>query len=276
MPEAPEVQTVLSTLEHQIKGTKILNVEVFYPKLIQNMDVSDFCEQLKNQTFCDFFRIGKYLGFVMDDHDLIVHLRMEGKFYILSDFPKDKKHIHCIMYLNDGRFLCYHDTRKFGRMALYPKTNDVKSLECFKNVGYDCLDPELNSEIFYKRIHPLKKNIKSALLDQSIMAGVGNIYADEILFSCRLDPRSRCQRISKKDCENIIYHTQRIITGAMKAGGTTIRSYTSSLGVTGLFQLELKVHSKKDEPCPVCGSKIKKIVVSQRGTYLCSNCQKRK
>lgn len=275
MPEAPEVQTVLSTLEHQIKGAKILDVKVYYPKLIQNLDVTEFVSSLKNQRFCDFFRIGKYLGFVMDDLDLIVHLRMEGKFYILKELPSDLKHIHCVMYLDDGRLLCYHDTRKFGRMALYPKAVDVRRLDCFKNVGYDCLDENLDGMTFYKIIHPLKRNIKSALLDQSIIAGVGNIYADEILFSCKLDPRSRCQKISKKDCENIIYHTKRIMRGAMKAGGTTIRSYTSSLGVTGLFQLELKVHSKKDEPCPVCKNKIKKIVVSQRGTYLCSNCQKR-
>lgn len=276
MPEAPEVQTVISTLEHQIKGAKILNVEVYYPKLIQNIDVMEFVSSLKNQTFCDFFRIGKYLGFVMNDVDLIVHLRMEGKFYILNTLPDDLKHIHCVMYLDDGRLLCYHDTRKFGRMALYPKVENVRELDCFKNVGYDCLDEKLDGMIFYKAIHRLNKNIKSALLDQSIMAGVGNIYADEILFSCKLDPRSRCHKISKKDCENIIYHTKRIMRGAMKAGGTTIRSYTSSLGVTGLFQLELKVHSKKDEPCPICKTKIKKIVVSQRGTYLCSNCQKRK
>lgn len=276
MPEAPEVQTVLSTLEHQIKGAKILNVKVYYPKLIQNIDATEFESSLKNQRFRDFFRIGKYLGFVMDDLDLIVHLRMEGKFYILKELPSDLKHIHCVMYLDDGRLLCYHDTRKFGRMALHPKVTDVRRLDCFKNVGYDCLDENLDGMTFYKIIHPLKRNIKSALLDQSIMAGVGNIYADEILFSCKLDPRSRCQKISKKDCENIVYHTKRIMRGAMKAGGTTIRSYTSSLGVTGLFQLELKVHSKKDEPCPVCKNKIKKIVVSQRGTYLCSNCQKRK
>ena len=186
MPEAPEVQTVLSTLEHQIKGAKILDVKVYYPKLIQNLDVTEFVSSLKNQRFCDFFRIGKYLGFVMDDLDLIVHLRMEGKFYILKELPSDLKHIHCVMCLDDGRLLCYHDTRKFGRMALYPKAVDVRRLDCFKNVGYDCLDENLDGMTFYKIIHPLKRNIKSALLDQSIIAGVGNIYADEILFSCKL------------------------------------------------------------------------------------------
>lgn len=276
MPEAPEVQTVISTLEAKIKHAKIKSVKVYYPKLIQNMELDEFEKNLVGQSFCDFFRIGKYLCFVLDDHDLIVHLRMEGKFYILGELPCEMKHIHCVMVLEDGRYLCYHDTRKFGRMALYPKTDDVASLSCFKNVGYDCLDKRVDGKYFYDHIHSLNRNIKSALLDQSIMAGIGNIYADEILFSCGLDPRNRCSKISKKDCENIVYHTKRILKGAMKAGGTTIRSYTSSLGVTGLFQLKLKVHSKKDEPCPDCGTKIKKITVSQRGTYLCPKCQKRK
>lgn len=276
MPEAPEVQTVISTLETQIKDAKIESVDILYSKIIQNLEPNEFKSKIQNQRFRKFYRIGKYLGFEMNDYDMIVHLRMEGKFYIMDSFPSDVRHIHCVFKLDDGRYLCYHDTRKFGRIALFEKTEDKASLDCFKNVGYDCLDDRVDGMYFYNHIHHLSRNIKSALLDQSIMAGVGNIYADEILFSCGLDPRSRCAKISKEDCENIVLHTKRIIKGAMRAGGTTIRSYTSSLGVTGLFQLELKVHSKKDEKCPVCGETIKKIVVSQRGTYLCPKCQKRK
>lgn len=276
MPEAPEVQTVLDTLRLQIQGAEIESVDILYPKIIQNMEAEQFARSLKKQSFRDFFRLGKYLGFGLDDYTLIVHLRMEGKFYIYESLPREHKHIHVIFHLKDGRFLCYHDTRKFGRMALYSKEEDRASLSCFKNVGLDCLDDRVDGAYFYARIHSLKKTIKQALLDQSIMAGVGNIYADEILFASGLDPRSRCYRISKKDCETIVFHTKRILRGAMKSGGTTIRSYTSSLGVTGLFQLQLKVHSRKDQPCPVCGSPIKKIEVGKRGTYLCPKCQRRK
>ena len=111
---------------------------------------------------------------------------------------------------------------------------------------------------------------------ERICIRIGNIYADEICFACGLDPRSRSARISKKDCENLAFHTKRIMKGAMKAGGTTIRSYTSSLGVTGLFQLKLKVHAQAGKPCPNCETTIRKITVSQRGTYLCPKCQKRK
>lgn len=266
MPEAPEVQTVISVLESQIKNLKIKNVNLYYPKLVETGSLG----LLVNESFRTFSRIGKYLIFGLDHYDLIVHLRMEGKFYLYDSYHEDK-HIHAILTLADGRYLCYHDTRKFGRFYIYPK-GDVRSYSCFKNVGLDYL--EADSAYFYAHIHHLKKNLKSALLDQSIIAGVGNIYADEICFCCGLDPRSRCSRISKKDCERIIIEMKRILQGATKYGGTTIRSYTSSLGVTGRFQLHLHVHDQK--VCKVCGSDIKKIVVSQRGTYICPKCQKRK
>lgn len=267
MPEAPEVQTVLSTLQNQIQNKTIEEVEVYYPKIIEDGNVN----KLVGQTFHEFKRIGKYLIFRMDDVDFIVHLRMEGKFYIFDEKRQDK-HIHAVLKLSDGRYLCYHDTRKFGRMHIYEQQVSISSYPCFKNVGIDFLDAE--PEHFYKQIHESKRTIKQALLDQSIMAGIGNIYADEICFACKLDPRTKCFRLSKKDCQNIIFHTKRILNGAIHYGGTTIRSYTSSLGVTGRFQLHLKVHQQA--VCKECGTTIKKITIAQRGTYLCPNCQKRK
>ena len=184
------------------------------------------------------------------------------------------KHIHIVFKLNNGIYMSYHDTRKFGRMYLYPKKEDIHEYPCFKNVGYDYMDERVNGMYFYTCVHSLKRNLKSCLLDQSILAGVGNIYADEICFACGLDPRSRASKLSKRDCENIVFQTKRILQGATRFGGTTIRSYTSSLGVTGRFQLYLNVHDQTQ--CKVCHHNIKKLTVSQRGTYLCPNCQKRK
>ena len=152
----------------------------------------------------------------------------------------------------------------------------VLNLPCIQKLRPDVLDPSLNADYLYQMLHHSNKCLKACLLDQSIVAGIGNIYADEICFACRLDPRSRSKRISKQDCVHLVYHMQRIIQGAIRYGGTTIRSYTSSLGVTGRFQLKLRVHDRKDEACSVCHSIIKKIVVAQRGTYLCPKCQKRK
>lgn len=273
MPEAPEVETVLRTLEIQIQNCKIENIFVYYDKILENKEIPSL---LIGQHFLDFSRIGKYLIFTTEKYDFVVHLRMEGKFYIFDEIPQNRKHIHVVFELEDHRYLCYHDTRKFGRMALYDKVKDKYDCPGLQHIGWDVLDERMNASYFYQCIHKKKTNLKSALLDQSICAGIGNIYADEICFMAKLDPRSNCSRISKKDCENIVFYAKKIIKGAMKAGGTTIRSYTSSLGVTGLFQLQLHIHMKKDEPCPVCQKPIIKRVVATRGTYICTHCQKRK
>lgn len=271
MPEAPEVQTVLDTLAGMIKDQSIEEIRVSYRPILSKEDE----EKLIDQHFRSFYRIGKYLGFEMDDVDLIVHLRMEGKFYVQDDYC-DEKHIHVQMRLSNGKVLAYHDTRKFGRMNVYEKVCDKHSLPAFAHVGKDVFDEELDYMELYHAFHGSKRPIKTLLLDQSIMAGIGNIYADEILFRCKLDPRSKGYRLSKQDCKNILYYARYILAGAMKAGGTTIRSYTSSLGVTGRFQLELRVHQQKGLPCPVCGQTIEKISIGQRGTYFCKKCQKRK
>ena len=276
MPEGPEVQVVVSTLERQLQDHTIAKVNVFYEKLIAYPSVDQFCQQLQGQKFHAFSRIGKYLLFTLDTSILVVHLRMEGRFYIYDRPPAFCKHIHSIWQMDDGRNVCYHDTRKFGRMWLYPKTEDVASLPALKNVGLDFTDPRTDAMYFYQQIHSAHRPLKMALLDQSIIAGIGNIYADEICFACGLDPRSRCNRISKKDCANIILQMRKILSEAIAGGGTTIRDYTSSLGVSGRFQIHLQVHARKGEPCPVCGRPIEKITVGQRGTYICRHCQKRK
>lgn len=274
MPEGPEVEVVVRTLEHQIKNLCIKDIRIVYENVVQSDSLP--VEKIKGQTFLRFDRIGKYLIFTLSDDQLVFHLRMEGKFYIYDELPTDLKHIHVIFTLDNGRKLCYHDTRKFGRMVLYPKEKDLYNLPALQHVGYDFMDARATPDYFYQSIHTSKRSLKAALLDQSIMAGIGNIYADEICFACKLDPRSRCTRISKKDCEAILFHTRRILKGAIRFGGTTIRDYTSSLGVTGRFQLRLKVHTRQGKSCIRCGHVIDKVKVSQRGTYLCRNCQKRK
>ncbi|MEG0177331.1 DNA-formamidopyrimidine glycosylase [Anaerorhabdus sp.] len=271
MPELPEVETVLRTLEHQIQKQKIIDIDIRWDRIVQG-DNDEFKQTLIGQEFVDFKRRGKYLLFIMNDCILVSHLRMEGKyFYVDKDTPVDK-HTHVIFKLSNNLELRYNDTRKFGRMEILPKDTD---LDTFKNLGYEPWDERLTSayckSVLRKRTGP----IKGALLDQSFIAGIGNIYADEICFKMGVDPRKACKKITKKNCEDLIIATREILQRAIECGGTTIRSYTSSLGITGLFQLEVYVHGKKDEVCPVCGTPIKKIRVATRGTYFCPNCQKR-
>lgn len=269
MPELPEVETVVRTLEAQLANVTIEDVQVLWRNII-DQDLELFYK-IKNQTILEYQRYGKYLIFKCNDYSMIVHLRMEGKFYILdSEIPYDK-HVHVLFKLSNKKYLQYHDTRKFGKMLIIPN-DQVNKYFIDKKLGLDAIDENIDYKELYKKWHSKKISLKKMLLDQSFLAGIGNIYADEICFSCALDPTSRVYDLSKKDFENIVYHTQRILKGAIKYGGTTIRSYTSSLGVNGLFQLKLKVHNQK--VCQVCHSEIKKIVVDGRGTSRCVKCQK--
>lgn len=279
MPEAPEVQTVLNYLEKELKDKEIASVSITHPKLADNMSVEDFQKDLKNQHFRRFFRRGKYLVFEMDDYDLVAHMRMEGKFIVCDKLPEEekiKKHIHGIFSLSDGKILYYQDTRKFGRMALFDKKENLSDLEIFKKVGLDVLDPGCTKEYLYNKIKNRKVPIKTALLNQQILAGLGNIYADEVLFEAKIDPRSVCSHLDEKDCENIIQAAKAIIKEAIKNKGTTIRSFSSGNHEPGTFQEYLKVHQRNNETCKNCENEIICIKINNRSTYLCPQCQKLK
>lgn len=276
MPELPEVQTVLDTLACQMGHPVIEQIEVIWDNIVHG-DTQAFIAGLQGRRIEQYARLGKYLCFDCGEVMWIAHLRMEGKFYLQQpQEPYDQKHVHVIFHLDDGRQLRYHDTRKFGRMYLYEYQEDLHAYPCFANVGLDAFDERLTADVLYRRLHGRSITLKQALLDQSVIAGVGNIYADEICFALRLHPQTRVSRMRKKDFEALITEMRRILGGAVRAGGTTIRSYTSSLGVDGRFQLQLRVHAKKGERCPLCGEPIKKITVGGRGTYYCERCQKRR
>lgn len=276
MPELPEVETVVRTLEHQLKRITIEDCHVYWDRIIANPSKEEFIEIIKHKEIIDYQRYGKYLIFDLGDYVWIAHLRMEGKFYIQNPEDTYDKHVHVIFNLSDGRQLRYHDTRKFGKMYLYKKQEDIHQYPCFKNIGLDVFDERLDENYLYHMLHLRKITLKQALLDQRVIAGIGNIYADEICFAMRMHPETKIYHLRKKDFTRLLCETRRIMKGAITSGGTTIRSYTSSLGVDGRFQLKLKVHMKKGEKCSVCGNEIKKITVATRGTYYCPTCQRKK
>lgn len=270
MPELPEVETVLRTLEHQIKGDQIIDVEIIYPRIVQ-MDLNDFSKTLKNKHFIDFKRRGKYLLFELEDCTLVSHLRMEGKYFIKDHSDSIDKHTHVVFYLKSGRKLCYQDVRKFGRMEIIDKNETYDDIY---GLGLEPFDERLNLEYCKNYLRKKKVPLKQVLLDQSFIAGIGNIYANEILFAIKVHPSEPCNRLSEAKILLLIEKTRVILKEAIEAGGTTIRSYTSSLGVTGRFQQSLFVHNQ--EVCKCCGHLIEKIFISQRGTYFCPNCQKKR
>lgn len=275
MPELPEVETVRRTLLLQIINKKITSVNVYYENILQDTNLDTFKTVLINQTFKDILRYGKYLIFILDDYSIISHLRMEGKFFLKNKNEKLDKHEHIEFVLDDNISFRYHDTRKFGKMILLNTTSfeEIKKYKSINKLGKEANDESFTPIELFEKLKNKKNPIKSSLLDQEILAGLGNIYVDEVCFISKLHPKTPSNLITLEDCKNILEASRITLKKAINAGGTTIRSYTSSLGVTGLFQLELLVHSKEKEPCPICKTPIKKIFVGGRGTYFCPNCQ---
>ena len=269
MPELPEVETVLRTLENRIKDQEIVDIKVLYEPIVQNKD--SFIKSLLHQHFRDFLRRGKYLIFKMDDIYFVSHLRMEGKYYIQKPDEPTNKHNHIIFALSNGMELRYNDTRKFGRMEIYPLDTDLNHLH---DLGVEPLSDNFNIEYLKPILNKSSHSIKQDLLDQHIIAGIGNIYADEICFYAKINPACISKKLDDNTIALLVEGTKAILQKAIEAGGTTIRSYTSSLGVTGRFQLSCKVHQKENQQCEICGSLIKKTVVAGRGTYYCPSCQK--
>ncbi len=277
MPELPEVETVRKTLEVQLGHPQITTVEVRWPRIVENETPQGFAAALVGETIREYDRVGKYLIFRLDHYVLVSHLRMEGKYYVQSsDEPYDPKHAHLIITFRDGRQLRYHDTRKFGRFYLYDRSVDLTKQKAFAHCGYDVFDERVNAQYLYDCLHQRKIVLKQALLDQSVMAGIGNIYADEICFALKRHPETPIAKLRMKEYDRLLEHARRILSEAMASGGTTIRSYTSSLGVDGRFQLQLQVHAKANEPCPICGAIIRKKFVATRGTYYCPKCQRKR
>jgi formamidopyrimidine-DNA glycosylase len=273
MPELPEVETVRQQLKPLLIGKKIISVSVRYNKIIK-IPLNKFKEQLKNQTFRDISRYGKYIFFELDDFTLVSHLRMEGKYFLRKTMKDLTKHDHIVFHLDNDLLLTYHDVRKFGTMELVKKGKEYL-LDSIKKLGPEVNDEHLKAEDIYQKIKVSSRAIKSILLDQTVMTGLGNIYVDETLFLAKIHPETKGNALTFEDVESILFSAKKVIKKAISLGGTTIRTYQSILGVDGRFQNELNVHTLVGKPCSVCQEKIIKIKVGGRGTYLCPNCQQK-
>lgn len=269
MPELPEVETVVATLAHQIPNATIVNVSIIYDPIVQT-NRYEFEHVLIGQQFKTFTRRGKYCVFGLTNGYLIVHLRMEGKFYIKHPSEVRSKHEHIIFDLYDGRQLRYHDTRKFGTMEYYPYPYDLANLH---GLGIEPFDDKFNGIYLYHAFSKSGKAIKTLLMDQHVVAGIGNIYSDEILFDTKIHPLTKGKALSLEQYDKIATSTKHILKDAIALGGTTVRSYTSSLGVSGKFQMMCRVYGKENATCSCCGSHIQRIVVNGRSACFCPQCQ---
>lgn len=273
MPELPEVETVKESLKCRLVGRKIKNVNILWDNIIAYPSKEEFIKDINDKIIIDIKRRGKFLLFDLDDYYLLSHLRMEGKYFFKNHDDEINKHEHVIFDLGNDEELRYMDTRKFGKMYLIKK-EDIDKIGPLKDLGLEPWDDNLNSEYLINKYKNKRLPIKTVLLDQSIIVGIGNIYADEILFLSKINPLKKCNLLNKKECKKIIKYTREVLENAIKMGGSTIRTYSSVDGVHGLFQNELLVHGKDKGACPDCNNKIEKIRIGGRGTYYCPKCQK--
>jgi len=271
MPELPEVETVKRILEPIVKGETISAIKIYRKKNILN-DADYFISSLVGETFTHVSRLGKYLIFHLTHKKAIIsHLRMEGK-YFEGNF-EESRFPHDIMRYEflDGKTLRYNDVRTFGTIEFRYE----KDLLTIPPLSLLALDPfSISLEGLESALRKTNRPIKEAIMDQHIISGIGNIYADETLFAARINPLKKAKTLSKEEVCSILKEARRILTLAIKEGGSTIKSYHPKEGVSGLMQNELLVYGKSKSPCPRCTFPLKRIVVNGRGTTYCPVCQK--
>ena len=271
MPENPEVITVARSLEPSIIHKKITGCNVYWDNIIASPSVSRFKEEIIGEVISSISTRGKFLVLTLTHYSLLIHLRMEGKFVFRDVGSVLGKHEHVELILDDAISFRYHDVRKFGKMYLIPK-KETFLVKPLVELGVEFDDKKLTPGYLIQAFSHKKLPIKTVLLDQSIIAGIGNIYDDEILFLSGIHPLQEACTLSIDDCLKIIENTRVVLSHAIQLGGTTIRSFTSSEGVHGLFQNELLIHGK--DICFKCGNCVVKEQIHGRGTYYCPNCQK--
>ena len=273
MPELPEVETVKRVLSELVISKEIESIEILYPRIIQNMDSQNFCELLKGQEIIKVERRGKFLLFKCTHHTIVSHLRMEGKYNFYKEKTENTKHDHIIFKFTDKTYLKYNDVRKFGTMELV-LNEDLQLVKSLIKLGIDANSNELEVKEMIKIIKTKNKAIKEVLLMQDVIAGIGNIYASEILFLAKVNPEKKASDLTKKEIEEILIASKEVLDEAVKMGGTTVKSFAVTGDVSGLFQHSLTEYDRADEPCFNCGKPISKMKQGGRTTYYCSSCQK--
>lgn len=268
MPELPEVETVRRGVASQVLNVPIKKVDINYSKIINN-DPQKFKQKLIGQKIIGVDRRGKYLLFRFTNNlTMVSHLRMEGKYIIEKHDSPMEKHSHVIFELQDGRDLRYNDSRKFGRMQLM-RTGEELEYPGIKKLGPEPLSDGFTVDDFYQRLQKKKKMIKPALLDQTVVTGLGNIYVDEVLWMSKIHPETPSNHLTKDDVRELHDNIIKELKLAIDAQGTTVFSFKNAYSHAGQFQNQLHVYRKTGELCERCQTPIERLVVAQRGTHIC-------
>lgn len=262
MPELPEVETVVRDLQDTIVGETIVDIETPWEKALQPDTAYD---SLTGLTIQNVARRAKFIIISFEKGVLAVHLRMTGK---LTSSPPEK-HVTVILHFRSGNSLYFQDMRKFGRMTY---TDDVSNIT--GHLGPEPLSSKFTHQVFFKMLQSKNRLIKPLLLDQTFLAGLGNIYVDEALFQAGVHPQSSAAAVPQKRVQQLHSAIQSILSLSIKAKGTTVINFSHGENQSGSYQAALQVYGRKAEPCVECGTPIEKIKLGQRGTHYCPNCQK--
>ncbi len=277
MPELPEVESLRSMLEQSARGRTIVTARIIEPRLRRTV-ASDFDRVIAGKTINALRRRAKYLLIELSGGiTLLAHLGMSGSLthrgQDFHDGEFDPAHDHLRFELDDGTALVYNDPRRFGLLKLV-SSSQVDETEELRGLGPEPLEDAFNAEYLFEQTRGRRVAIKNLLMDQRVVAGVGNIYACEILFGARVRPGRAAGRITRAEADRISAFTKGILAHAIGSGGTTFRNYRDSRGLPGRFATELQVYGRQGEQCYICGAPIKSKVLGQRSSFYCPDCQR--
>jgi formamidopyrimidine-DNA glycosylase len=299
MPELPEVQTIVDDLKKRVRGRTIVGFWTDTPKIIKHSSAAVFSKQIRNLTIVDIQRRGKNVIFYLQQRDrskevkiMLVHQKMTGHFLIGKwiikkssgkeiavsqtkgpiTLDKYNSYIRMIFYLNNRMQLGLSDLRKFAKVIL-GSVKEIEGSDDLKNLGPDALSKDFNADYLYSVLQKRNKVVKPILLEQGVTSGVGNIYGDESLFIAKINPLAKSKSLSKKDVGKIVSAIKKVLKRALKLRGTSTIDYRDTYGERGSYDKVRYVYDRKDLPCRVCGTPIKRVKINQRSSCYCPRCQ---
>lgn len=274
MPELPEVETVRRTLQPKLAGLTFTAVQILMPKVIKTPDPDKFREIILDKKITKINRRGKYLLIVLSEkYTLLVHLRMTGRLTCSEKDAPVAKHTHVIFTLSNGLQLRFCDTRQFGRLWLVPSAS-LEDLAGFKDLGVEPLDEQFTRDFFKKELRRRHGRIKPLLLDQTFIAGLGNIYTDEALHRAKIHPERLSTTLTPREIAHLYRAVREVLREGIENRGTTVRDFIDGNGRAGSYQEMLRVYRREGEPCSHCKRPISRKKVGGRSSYYCPHCQK--
>ena len=265
MPELPEVETIRNELAPHIIGRGISGVSLIFEGIVRQPSAEEFRSRLIGQRITDVKRRGKYLIFSLTSGEaLIIHLKMTGSLLV----KPPERFTRAILHLDGGTELYFRDPRKLGRMWLVADKNSIVG-----KLGPEPLEADFSPQILAQRLSKRTAPIKALLCDQSLVAGIGNMYADEALFSARIHPLRSGKSLSPEEVERLHHALQQVLWSAINDKGASVDTYFRPDGTLGTAHFQFKVAHRGGQPCPVCGTLLQRIPIRNRGSYFCPKCQ---